>query len=143
MLLPGSSLEGLWGARYLDHYLYLHLFIFQSFLFSRRGRVEFLFYVCVGFFFIFFFFHSKKLESAMCVYIIYKLCTEGGRGVHIAQRTWPCFCFIAFGSFRFRLGVAGFYSPPPPPPPHTHTLSIFVVTFVFAFIVFEFCWCVF
>lgn len=79
MLLPGSSLEGLWGAWYLDHYLYLHLFIFLSFLFSRRGRVEFLFYVCVGFV-LFCFFHTKKLESAMCVYIVYTLCALRGEG---------------------------------------------------------------
>lgn len=112
---------------------------FSVFSFFKKGESRISFLCVCGFFFHIFFFHSKKLESAMCVYIIYKLCTEGGRGVHIAQRTWPCFCFIAFGSFRFRLGEAGFYSPPP----HTHTLSIFVVTFVFAFIVFEFCWCVF
>ena len=88
--------------------------------------------MCVWVFLVFF--HSKKLESAMCVYIIYKLCTEGGRGVHIAQRTWPCFCFIAFGSFRFRLGVAGFYSPPPP---HTHTHSPFLLLHSFLLLLYS------
>ena len=77
----------------------------------------------------------------MCVYNIYTVCIEGGRGVYIAQRTASIAMFfvsLPLVHSGFVLGVAGFYSPPPPPP-----TSVFVVTFVFAFIVFKFCWCVF
>ena len=51
---------------------------FSVFSFFKKGRVGFLFYVCVCLLGVFF--HAKKLESAMCVYIIYTLCALRGEG---------------------------------------------------------------